>query len=332
MKYNIQGLTKLLGLGMLLLNVSIANAAGYTDHPVAKKWQKQMIEQGIDAQLLKDVLHQARKKTSIIKALNRPAEKRFSWEKYRTNLIDTKRIQNGNKFWNKHNKALLRAEEEFGVPAEIIVSIIGVETRYGKVTGSYRVIDALSTIAFDYPRRSAFFQNELKEFLLLTQEENIPFAQPKGSYAGAMGFGQFIPSSFRAYAIDYDKDGKRDIWKNPVDAIGSVANYFSKHHWKTGDDVILQAKLGGEIGKALYNNGLEPKLSFKEWQSHSVTPKVKVESAEKATLMKFIYDKKDQYWFGLHNFYVITRYNRSRYYAMVVYQLSQLIKAEKKLS
>ncbi len=319
---------------LLLTNLCFslnASAANYSNHPVAKAWVKEMVKEGFSEQYLNKVLKTATRKSSILKALNRPAEKRLSWDQYRSRFIEIKRIQNGNKFWKKHRKALERAERQFGVPAQMIVSIIGVETRYGKVTGSYRVIDALATIAFDYKRRATFFQNELKEFLLLAKEEKLSYTKPKGSYAGAMGFGQFIPSSFRKYAIDFDGDGKRDIWKNETDAIGSVANYLAEHGWQQNAPVIVPAKVSKEINKDWYNNGLDLKLTLKDWRARSIVGGANLDQNDKATLMRLSQSKKDLFWFGLQNFYVITRYNRSRYYAMAVYQLSQLIKAENKL-
>jgi membrane-bound lytic murein transglycosylase B len=307
-------------------------AASYEKHPEALRWMDSMVKEGFSKAYLKKVLKSAKRQNSILKAFNRPAESRLSWTKYRARFIERGRIENGNKFWKKHQVTLAKAEQQFGVPAQMIVSIIGVETRYGKVTGSYRVIDALATIAFDYKRRAKFFQNELKEFLLLTKEAKISYTQPKGSYAGAMGYGQFIPSSYRKYAIDFDGDGKIDILKNPKDAIGSVANYLAEHGWLKNKAVIVAAKIPKEIDKNWYNNGLDLKVTLQQWQKRAVKGAEQLDQSAKATLMKLIYDKKDQYWFGLQNFYVITRYNRSRYYAMAVYQLSEIIKAENKLS
>ncbi|MEH6444680.1 MAG: lytic murein transglycosylase B [Oceanospirillaceae bacterium] len=308
-----------------------AVAATYEKHPEALLWMDSMVKEGFSKVYLEKVLKKAKRQNSILKAFNRPAESRLSWTKYRARFIERGRIESGNKFWRKHSETLAKAEQQFGVPAQMIVSIIGVETRYGKVTGSYRVLDALATIAFDYKRRSKFFQNELKEFLLLTKEASIPYTQPKGSYAGAMGYGQFIPSSYRKYAIDFDGDGKKDIWKNPKDAIGSVANYLAKHGWIKNSAVVVAAtKVPKEIDKSWYNNGLDLKVTLGQWQKRAIKGAEKLDQGQKATLMKLVYDEKDQYWFGLQNFYVITRYNRSRYYAMAVYQLSQIIKAKNK--
>lgn len=325
---------KIMSCSLLCLIALATNAmaVSYAAHPVALKWLQEMQNEGFSKAYLITVLSSAKRQNSILKAMNRQAEGRLRWEQYRSRFVETKRIQNGSKFMTKHKKTLLRAEKKFGVPAQMIVSIIGVETRYGKVTGSYRVLDALATIAFDYERRGEFFRNELKEFLLLSREENITYTQPKGSYAGAMGLGQFIPSSFRKYAIDFDGDGKRDIWNNPTDAIGSVANYLAKHGWLKEQPVVRPAKVNKPLAEDDYNDGLELKVSLKEWRAKGVVGAQDVDQDSRATLIKLKYDNKDQFWFGLNNFYVITRYNRSRYYAMAVYQLSQFIKAENTLS
>lgn len=299
--------------------------ADYSKHPVAKQWASEMQQQGFSKAYLDKVLKRAKKQNSILKAMARPAEKRLSWDKYRDIFIETKRIQNGNKFWQNNKTALARAEREFGVPAQVIVSIIGVETRYGKVTGSYRVLDALATIAFDHKRRGKFFQNELKEFLLLSKEEKIDYTKPKGSYAGAMGYGQFIPSSFRAYAIDYNGDGKRDIWRSTTDAIGSVANYLAKHGWRESALPAVRATMQGDVA---LSKKLKPKVSLAQWKTRGVMAQAPLDDQQLAILINLPRGEEDQFWFGLQNFYVITRYNRSRFYAMAVFQLSELIKAE----
>jgi len=319
-------------LAALLLPLAGLSQAGYQDHPEAAAWIKEMQGEGFSRSYLVDVLSKAKRKESILKALNRTAEGTMTWGRYSKIFIETKRIQNGNKFWKRYESALTRAEQQYGVPAQMIVSIIGVETRYGKVMGNYRVLDALATIGFDYPRRGKFFRNELKEFLLLAREEGMDVTKPKGSYAGAMGYGQFIPSSFRAYAVDFDGDGKRDIWNNPVDAIGSVANYFSRHGWKSNQPVISAASFNQLPSDDWVNNGLKPKLNLAQWAERGVNNSDALPAADKATLMRMRSETGDEYWFGLHNFYVITRYNHSRLYAMAVYQLSKLIFNETRLS
>jgi len=243
----------------------------------------------------------------------------------------TSNINNGIKFWDKHEKTLARASKEFGIPSEIMVAIIGVETRYGSNRGSYRVIDALSTLAFDYPPRASFFRKELIEFLKLKEIAGIDTATAKGSYAGAMGYPQFIPSSYHHYAVDYDKDSKTDLIENPVDAIGSVGNYFKVHGWQTGQPVTTRANLAATSDLAEeFNRQLKPKFNVGHFRSKGLIPVSKTEDKEPATAMKLEGKKGTEYWLGLTNFYVITRYNHSKLYAMAVYQLSKEIKLAKK--
>ena len=302
---------------------------GYADHPAAQQFISEMVSEGFNADQLRTVLSSAERQESILKAISRPAEKRLNWGEYRNIFLRDKRINQGVEFWNKYEAALKRAEDTYGVPAEIIVAIIGVETRYGRNMGSYRVVDALSTLGFDYSPRGAFFQGQLKEYFYLVREENVDPLSLKGSYAGAMGFGQFIPSSFRNFAVDFDGDGKKDIWNNPVDAIGSVAHYFSAHGWKAGEPVrsnVVMEKLADE---SWINASLKPELTLAQWAERGIHTRTDLDLQDKATLIRLETDGEFHYWFGLHNFYVITRYNHSRLYATAVYELSQAV-AEKR--
>ena len=273
----------------------------------------------------------AKKKQSIIDAISRPAEKRLTWAEYRKIFVTDSRIEKGVTFWQQNADILQRAEAEFGVPAEVIVAIIGVETRYGRQKGNYRVIDALSTLAFDYPPRSKFFRKELKEFLLLSREQKQNPLELKGSYAGAMGYGQFIPSSYRAYAIDYNNDDFADIWNNTEDAIGSVANYFKVHGWKTGQPVVLRSRVNKQYNKELLNDSLKPKHTVDQLGQQGYIPVVNV-AEQSANIMRLEGNWGAEFWMGLNNFYVITRYNHSRLYAMAVWQLSQEIAKAKQAS
>ena len=212
------------------------------------------------------------------------------------------------------------------MPSEVIVAIIGVETYYGRITGGYRVIDALSTLAFDYPRRSPFFTKELEVFLELAYQSGLPLAELKGSYAGAMGLGQFMPSSYRAYAKDYEGDGVIDIWTNPNDAIMSVANYFVAHGWRPGGEVITRATFSGD--PTLFDVGLKPKLRIDALADKGLKPVTDQSSDQLATPIRFDGKSGEEHWLGLHNFYVITRYNHSAMYAMAVHQLSQTLRAQ----
>jgi membrane-bound lytic murein transglycosylase B len=206
-----------------------------------------------------------------------------------------------------------------------------VETYYGRVAGSYRVIDALSTLAFDYPKRSEFFTKELKNYLILTREQGFDPLDLKGSYAGAMGYGQFMPSSYREYAIDFDGDGVADIWNNPVDAIGSVANYFKRHGWRTGEPVVFAADAAADVPDELFvqaRSDLKPQRTVAQFAAAGIVARQEVDPEALATAMKFELEDGYEYWLGLHNFYVITRYNHSAMYAMSVYQLSQRLAAQ----
>ncbi|OMH33728.1 lytic murein transglycosylase B [Motiliproteus sp. MSK22-1] len=316
----------------VLLSLSPAQAfsdTSYSQNPKAKLFVDEMVNEGFDRAYVESLINDAHRQESILKAISRPAERRLDWGKYRKIFLGKKRVTQGVEFWDKQQEALNRASEKYGVSPEIIVAIIGVETRYGRHAGKYRVLDALATLAFDYPPRAKFFSGQLKELLYLIKEENLESSKIKGSYAGAMGYGQFIPSSYRHYAVDFDGDGQRDILNNPVDAIGSVANYFRSHGWKSGEPVTFPAKLTTEVDKSLFNQQLKPKITLADWKKSGVVAKEKnsIPDSSVATAMKMHTGSKTEHWLGLHNFYVITRYNHSRLYAMAVHQLSQEILA-----
>ncbi|MFW5427193.1 MAG: lytic murein transglycosylase B [Methylophagaceae bacterium] len=265
-------------------------------------------------------------KDSILKAISRPAEKSKPWHAYRNIFIQEKRISGGVKFWQQHAEVLQKAEQQYGVPAEIIIAILGVETRYGGNVGGYRVVDALSTLAFRYPPRSKFFRSELENFLLLTREENMTILEPVGSYAGAMGLGQFMPSSYREYAVDFDDDTKRDIWTNPDDAIGSIANYLQRHGWVAGESIAHKATLSGEEPTILVAKGYKPTLTREELAAAGVSLKTLPYANDKIALIALTQETGEEYWLVRQNFYSITRYNHSRMYAMTVKQLAELIR------
>jgi membrane-bound lytic murein transglycosylase B len=266
--------------------------------------------------------------TSVLEAIARPAEKKKNWQEYRKIFITDKRIKEGLAFWSENAPILAAAEREYGVPPEIVVAIIGVETFYGRYKGKYPVLDSLVTLGFDYPPRQKFFRSELEHFLLLAQEENLDPLEIKGSYAGAMGKSQFISSSYRHYAVDFDGNGTRDLWSSNEDAIGSVANYFKMHGWKQGEIITVPAKVKGERFKALLEKGLKPVASVSELPQYDVTAEHNADAQQAVALLEFKKNNSDEYWLGFDNFYVITRYNHSHMYAMAVYQLSQKIKQE----
>jgi membrane-bound lytic murein transglycosylase B len=313
-------------------------AQNYGDNPAALALVDELVqEEGFDREELIAVLAQAERQDKALKAMTRPAERSKPWYEYRAIFGDDKRLEKGLVFMAEHRETLERAESELGVPAEIIVAILGVETRYGKVTGGYRVIDALSSMAFDYPQelsnhvaRSAFFTSELKNFFILTRDQGFDPLDLTGSYAGAMGWGQFMPSSYREYAIDFDGDDVIDIWNNPVDAIGSVANYFKRHGWRTAEPVVFTADAAADASPDLFVKGrkdLKPSRTVAEFAAAGVVAREKVDPEAMATAMKFELEDGYEYWLGMHNFYVITRYNHSAMYAMSVYQLSQRLAA-----
>ena len=275
--------------------------------------------------IFKDAQHQPR----IVEAISRPKERTLKWHEYRRIFLQEPRIEQGAAFWRDNEAALEAAQASFQVAPEYVVAIIGVETRFGRIMGSYRVLDALSTLAFDYPPRAKFFRSELTEFLLLVREEDRSVGEFKGSYAGAMGYGQFIPSSYRHYAVDFDGDGARDIWTNTTDAIGSVANYFAQHGWRAAGAVVARAKVvQPDSVAAIANQGLA--LSETVGGLRELGVEVSgVPAAAKAALLRMELEDGVEYWVALHNFHVITRYNRSRMYALAVHQLSQAIKARR---
>lgn len=313
------------------LVLSASAVADYSKHPLAAGFVDEMVQQhGFTAVEVNQLLSKAEKRQPILDAIARPAEKSKTWKEYRPIFIVPMRITNGVKFWSEHRDALARAEKEYGVPAEIIVSIIGVETNYGKNMGSWYVIDALSTLAFDYPPRAPFFRSELVNYLILTREQKHNPLEFKGSYAGAMGYGQFMPSSYRNFAVDFSGDGFTDIWNNPTDAIGSVANYFNKHGWQTGKAVVVPAKLTKPrelvLTNEAFNQVVQPSITVSEWTKTGVAPAAKVARSTPAMAIEFDGVNGLEYWLGLQNFYTITRYNRSPMYAMAVYDLSLELK------
>ncbi len=268
------------------------------------------------------------RQTQVLEAIQRPAEKKKNWEEYQKIFITDKRIKEGMAFWTENAPILAAAEREYGVPPEIVVAIVGVETFYGRYKGKYPVLDSLVTLGFDYPPRQKFFRSELAEFLLLAQEENLDPLAIKGSYAGAMGKSQFISSSYRRYAVDFDENGRRDLWESNEDVIGSVANYFKHHGWKANEIITVPAKVQGKRYKALLEKGLKPVASISELPQYDVDAEHNADAKQAVALLEFKNNDSDEYWLGFNNFYVITRYNHSHMYAMAVYQLSQQIKQD----
>lgn len=285
-------------------------------------------EHGVDERRVEEILANAKVLDKVLTAMSRPAEGK-EWREYRPIFLTEKRIAKGVEFWKKHRDILKEAGGKFGVAEEIIVAIIGVETYYGKRAGNIRVLDALATLGFRFPRRAAFFRRELGHYMVLSQSENLDVLRVKGSYAGAMGIPQFIPSSYREYAVDFDGDGRRDLINNVADAIGSVAAYFSRHGWVTDDPVTVPATASAGVPAQWLKKGLKPYSTVAEFAASGVLVDSEIDAQREAALIALDGAAGKEYWLGFNNFYVITRYNRSPLYAMAVYQLSQAI-AERK--
>jgi membrane-bound lytic murein transglycosylase B len=339
---------------IITLFFSANSTANYLDHPDANGLVEELVNlHNFEKSYVEEIISNAKKKQKILDDMSSPAEFTLTWERYKAIFIENKRIQNGKIFIEKNLATLERAENDFGVPKEIITAIIGVETRYGKIQGSHRVIDSLFTLGLDYPRRSKFFRSELINFFLLTRENNLDILQIKGSYAGAMGYGQFISSSYRSYAIDYDDDGVADLFGSVDDAIGSVANYLVKRGgWKRDGQIIQEVKLNtprltytpnsasnkfipllfseGEdmhyivkSGDTLSDIALQNNLSTKSLAKlNNLKNENKLFAGQKILVRK----KKDLYFIGDDNFIAITKYNISHFYAMAVYYLSEELK------
>jgi membrane-bound lytic murein transglycosylase B len=281
---------------------------------------------GYDAAALRKVLQQAQTRPAIIRAMTAPSTAR-PWFEYRKRIVDPVRIENGVRFWRENAGALQRASREFGVPEELIVATIGVETLYGRNMGTLKVLDALATLAFDYPPRAEFFRAELEEYLLLTREAGVHPGMMRGSYAGAIGIPQFLPSSYRKYAVDFDGDGRRDLVDSAADAIGSIANYYRSFGWKPGAPVIVSAESGeAELGPLLAA-GIRPHTTIAELRSRGLIVQEPVENTAEATVFHVQTEAGPKLLLGLNNFYVITRYNRSINYAMAVWELATAVRA-----
>jgi membrane-bound lytic murein transglycosylase B len=294
-----------------------------------RKFIDSMVENhSYDRTSLMNALQAAKSRQSILDAISNPAERTLDWTAYRNIFLARKRVAAGADFWREHRGELRRISEETGVSREILVGIIGVETYFGRITGNYRVIDALATLAFDYPPRSGFFTRELEQFLLLVREEGMDAIDATGSYAGAMGAPQFMPSSYRAYAVDSSDDGKRDIWSNWSDVIGSVANYFVAHGWEADNDVVTQATLGSVWTGPLPKNTLKATETVDSLSTQGVMFSTTMPGDHESQLLTLKGKNDTEHWVGFHNFFVITRYNRSVMYALAVHQLGQEIALE----
>lgn len=318
----------LLSFTALLPIVSSGGQVQKLDHsqPEVQQFVEEMrVEHGFDEEQLKDLLAQVEIKQSILDAISRPAEKTVPWHKYRGIFLNQERIERGVEFWNENRDLVEQTASAFGIPPEIVVAILGVETLYGRRIGGYRVIDALSTLAFAYPPRSRFFRSELKQFLLLSREESVEVLEATGSYAGAMGLPQFMPSSYRTYAVDSDSDGRRDLWGTLDDVLGSIANYLDAHGWQKDYPVAIPARISSWRALELRGESLELKETVGSLREKGLTFETDLPDDTRALLITLDGQDGKEYWVGFKNFYVLTRYNRSLMYAMAIHQLGQEI-------
>ncbi|MDA8655756.1 lytic murein transglycosylase B [Gammaproteobacteria bacterium] len=333
-------------LALLFTNYIFAD---YSKHPKAQDVINILVkEHGFDESYLVKTLQTAKKQEQILKSMSSPAEFTWTWDRYKKLFLEKQRISNGKKFIKENFDLFQQVENDFGVPKEIITSILGVETRYGKIQGSYRVLDSLATLGFDFPRRSKFFKSELIQFFLLVRENNLDINSVQGSYAGAMGYGQFISSSYRAYAVDYDGDGYADLFNSVPDAVASIANYLQKHGWRRDGNIVREVEMNqvnktyqhqSNVSKFIplqFTEGLEEKYIIKNGDSllsiainnglelkqlmtiNNIKDKNLIRSGQTIILNK----PKDLYFIGDDNFIAITKYNRSHFYAKAVYDLS----------
>ncbi|WP_332674542.1 lytic murein transglycosylase B [Aromatoleum sp.] len=316
-------------LALLLLAGPAQSDASYLEREDVRAFAREMAEKhGFDTAELLSALHRAEHDPRVIRLITPPGEPGVrSWQRYRARFLDVARIENGVAFWQENEAALREAAQRYGVPPEIVVAILGVETFYGRNAGSFETVSALATLAFDYPPRGPLFRRELENlFLLAREQERDPFSY-QGSYAGAIGYPQFLPSSMRAYAVDFDGNGRIDFESGPDDAIGSVARYLAEHGWRRGEPVAEPARIAGADPQPLVDAGIEPALPPETLTHAGVTTANGTPPATIATLVDLATPGTDtEYWLGYRNFYVITRYNKSSFYAMAVFQLGQALR------
>ncbi len=308
-----------------------ARPPAFSESPAVQEFIQHMHQEyGFDTAYLTRQFESVRSNATVLRAI-RPAavpELQRSWQRYRERFLNERRLTHGLRFWSENRAELIRAEALYGVPQEIIVAIIGVETEYGRNTGKFSVLEALATLAFDYPPRAPFFRNELEQFLLMARENGISPKDYRGSYAGAIGIPQFMPSSQRNYAVDFDGDDRIDLRGSVPDAIGSVARFLNQHGWQAKAPVAIQAEISGDPS-ALISAGIKPALPLRELQNKGVA--TLSNSEDLAELPAALIDLESpaqptEYWVGFDNFYVITRYNRSSFYAMSVFLLAESLR------
>jgi len=276
---------------------------------------------------LLELFSTAKFQEKVIRIMNRQPEGTMTWHQYKEMMVTKERANSGETFINSYREDLKRAEDIYGVPAEVIASIIGIETRYGMITGNIRVLDSLVTLSFNYPRREKFFRKQLEEFLLLGREENLDLKKIKGSIAGAMGYGQFMPDSYRKYAVDFDFDGRKDILNNPLDAIGSVANFLSKKgKWEPNTEIVLKAKVL-ENRSPIVKSSFKPHMTVRELRKIGLEPLSRLSGNTLVVPIELEGEEGKEYWLGLKNYHALSRYNRSKLYIMAVVEFSYLLES-----
>ncbi|RUR40782.1 lytic murein transglycosylase B [Vreelandella populi] len=290
----------------------------------------ELATQGVPEKWLQDAFAEATYSQGVLDAMEGAAERRLRWFEYRNIFLNQQRIAEGAAFMETYADTLARAEEVYGVPGSVITAIIGVETYYGRYKGQHRVLDSLATLAFYHPSRGDFFRGELAAFLKIAFEQEVEPAALYGSYAGAMGYPQFIPTSYQAYAVDFDDDGFRDLWENPVDAIGSVANYFAEHDWQRDGAIYHEATGPTELPEALtFNQTSAPSITVADVKAAGIEPKQPLaDELPVVPLALEVDEERTLYRLGEKNFYVITRYNHSHLYAMAVTELAEAIQSQ----
>jgi membrane-bound lytic murein transglycosylase B len=314
----------LLWAAALLACSAAAKGPSYAERPEVQAFIRELAARhGFAEQELLHLFSRVRRTEPVLEAIQPPPPKARSWEEYRANFVNPQRIAAGKTFWKAHRPSLERAEQQYGVPPEYIVAIIGIETYYGRYAGRWRVVDALTTLAFDYPARSPYFRSELEHYLLLSRDTGADVFSVRGSYAGAIGIPQFMPSSTRRFGVDFDGSGAVDLRKSATDAIGSVGNFLKEHGWQAGADVLYEANVSGEAWRALADGSVEPKHSLEALRSAGVAFPERAGPAQAALIELETPERPGEYRVGLHNFYVLTRYNRSAFYASAVHDLAQ---------
>ena len=315
-------------LAVMFLAAALPAPAAAQLAPEVEAFIQEMVQKHrFNGESLRKLFARVEPNPAVISQISAPLTA-LPWYQFRSRYVDAVRINGGVKFWQEHADTLARARRVFGVPEEIVVATIGVESIYGRNTGRFEVLEALTMLTFNYPPRARRFRSELEHYLLLAREARFDAIRVKGSYAGAIGIPQFLPSSYRRYAVDFDGDGKRDLVDSPADAIGSVANYYKSHGWREGQIVAVPAEVDGNGTAALLELGIKPQLKVGELKRRGVLPAAPVDEEPEAALITAESETGPSYWLGLHNFYVITRYNRSVNYALAVDELARELRAQ----